>query len=143
MKWTPSVAFFVLTFAVLARLLGCAPSSSTTWQEPVVAWTRTSDGNPVAFGSSVPAERRAETVAAIASSVRGRLPGVRFYVVKHPALVGTVGVTSFREPRSGLVVVSWRIDRARGYVVEDVPWEVEHMVAGTWDDGTPVLGGPR
>ncbi len=111
-------------------------------QEPVTAWTLTRDGNPIAFGGSLNdrPDRRAATVAEIESVVRGRLPGVRFYVVKYPALLGEHGETKVKSYRShgkkALIVLSW-IEDAQGFRVWDISWEVEHLVAGTDDFGRP------
>jgi hypothetical protein len=124
-----------------------------------VRWSRLPrSGNPVAFGSSVASvASQDEALGYLDGVVRGRIPGVRFYVVRFPATWlaqdGTpIGkCTSFRDPENGLVVLSWwgregrpgRNDTAppllsSGWTVGDAPWEVEHLVTGTDDEGRPI-----
>lgn len=130
-----------ILMSILCLALSACNESETSWgpkawQEPVVAWTRSRDGNPVAFGASVPPERRAEIVASIASATRGRLPGVRFYVVQYPALYGEARVHSYRtHGTKARIVLSWWTEPDGRFVCGDIPWEVEHLVAGTDDKG--------
>jgi hypothetical protein len=152
------VLAFALAAAILLEILlaGCGPSSRATWQEPVTRWTRLPrSGNPLAIGASVASvASQDEAVAYIDGVVAGRLPGVRFYLVRFPALWlspdgTTAGIcTSYRDHQNGLVVLSWwgregrpgRSDTApplleSGWTLGDAPWEVEHLIAGTDDQG--------
>jgi hypothetical protein len=136
----------VALLAVLLPSCGLRPGSGATWQEPVIAVSQLAApcfDNPVAFGSSL-ADRpdlQAQILAELDRIVAGHLPGVRFYIVAYPVLIPGTNTTamSYRDPSSGLVVLSWRLYPGTGSLeLEDPNWEISHMISGTYDDGTPV-----
>lgn len=131
-----SFACALATLALLVSLNGCAPSRERPYwsqpQDPPVASLTGRYGNVVTFGASVATDRYPAVVAAIDSETQGRLPGVRFEVVRYPVMIGTKPVISFRAPTIGLIALSWRDGPFR---VEDIHWEVSHLIDGTDDNG--------
>jgi hypothetical protein len=135
-----SALIFVATAAL--ALLGCKPSPRP--QEPMIGMRFLPHGadNPVGFGSSLAGrvELQAACVTAIDSYVGDRLPGVRFFVVRFPVRRTPDGepcnaASSRTVSRRGtLCVLSWREDEA-GLHVENIPWEVDHLLSATGDDG--------
>jgi hypothetical protein len=156
----------VLIILLLGWLFACAPQVPIFWQEPPIRWTRLpQSGNPILFGASVASiESQEEVIRYIDELVKGRLPGVRFYIVKYPAVlppghiglgpkgfISTTSVTSYRDHLNGIVVLSWWGKEGRpgrtdgppilpsGWTVGDAPWEIEHLVSGTSDDNLPII----
>jgi hypothetical protein len=140
--------------ALLALLLtACAPSQKGLSQEPVAVTAYLpppNQDNPVELGSSIPTELRADAVAIVASQVAGRLPGVRFLVIQCPVLNPSTNAytAAFRHPgERAYAVIGWApaVEASwQGPVgslcLPGLEWEVDHLVAGTDDNGDPWPG---
>jgi hypothetical protein len=139
---------------LVGLLAACAPNHGAPRdQEPITdtAYLPPPCGdNPVEFGASLHAhpDWREDAVAIIASTVAGRLPGARFQVFTGPVWCESQGkfALGFRKPgKDAFVVLGWfpaLITSWQGppgsFTLPGVEFEVAHLVAGTWDDGSPI-----
>ena len=146
----------LLLASILALLASaCAPSIPSVQQEPVgtTVWLPSPNReNPVDLGASLTAhpEFQAQAIAAIASVTQGKLPGVRFLVVRSPLYDPVRGIpcVSFRVPgRRAYIVLSWWESSAgtgeNHFSIGNIPFEVNHLALAEDDGGEHVSNDPR